>query len=250
MKKITTFFLVAILSLTICSSAEAANLGSINNWYADNSSTTWVYYIPYSKLTNGTTCNWTYTYYQGYADAHRQYCSTASYVAASVWGTGTLGFSLTKVSSTQSCPIEVYCTNSAGFEYRFPEYADSYFEDSSHDDAIAHTMLEESDETSVHYVSYNGNGGYRVKALNKAIIIPFTDFVNNPEKIANKTLTLQQYYNKVIAHEFGHALGWYGHSSDPTCLMYAYNSTPVTAPDSKSFTHLSQIYDLTLELNE
>jgi hypothetical protein len=44
-----------------------------------------------------------------------------------------------------------------------------------------------------------------------------------------------------IAHEMGHALGWYGHSSSSSLLMYKYSSSE-TKPQTNDLSHLKTVY--------
>ena len=48
-------------------------------------------------------------------------------------------------------------------------------------------------------------------------------------------------YQIVGAHEMGHVLGWYGHTSDPTQLMYG--QATATAVMTKDILHIKQVYD-------
>lgn len=46
---------------------------------------------------------------------------------------------------------------------------------------------------------------------------------------------------KTCTHELGHALGWFGHSSDSSDIMYSLSSS-ITALSSRDKAHLSQVY--------
>ena len=89
-----------------------------------------------------------------------------------------------------------------------------------------------------YYKSYNSypdviyaNGSYRTywRLLN----------VRGYVKNTNSQTT---HYN-VCAHELGHALGWHGHSSNASDLMYTYSNSK-TGPQTRDILHLKQIYDL------
>lgn len=51
----------------------------------------------------------------------------------------------------------------------------------------------------------------------------------------------QDHLFKTFTHELGHAMGWEGHSSEPTDVMYAYSSGITTLTD-RDKDHLSQFY--------
>ena len=53
--------------------------------------------------------------------------------------------------------------------------------------------------------------------------------------------TSQDAITNVVAHEMGHALGWFGHSSRSTDVMYPYGNN-VTTPTIYDRRHLSQLY--------
>ena len=50
-------------------------------------------------------------------------------------------------------------------------------------------------------------------------------------------------YNSVCAHEIGHALGWWGHSSDRSDVMYSPYQGVTSLTDRDKY-HLKQVYDL------
>lgn len=50
-------------------------------------------------------------------------------------------------------------------------------------------------------------------------------------------------YKKTCTHELGHALGWLGHSSNSSDIMYGL-STSVTALTNRDINHLLQIYNI------
>lgn len=50
-------------------------------------------------------------------------------------------------------------------------------------------------------------------------------------------------YNKTGMHELGHCIGWNGHSSISSDVMYSYGSS-VTDLTTRDKTHISQIYSL------
>ena len=59
--------------------------------------------------------------------------------------------------------------------------------------------------------------------------------------IIDKDRTTDQ-YKKTCTHELGHALGWAGHSSNTSDIMYSAGSS-VTSLTSRDKNHLSQVYD-------
>jgi len=58
--------------------------------------------------------------------------------------------------------------------------------------------------------------------------------------IVDKGRTADQYKNTCM-HELGHALGWSGHSSNSSDVMYAY-ATTITSLTSRDKNHLNQVY--------
>ena len=50
-------------------------------------------------------------------------------------------------------------------------------------------------------------------------------------------------HTNVTVHELGHALGWMGHSTSSSDLMYTY-ANGLTTPQSRDISHLKQFYDL------
>ena len=66
--------------------------------------------------------------------------------------------------------------------------------------------------------------------------------------IIDKDRTTDQ-YKKTCTHELGHALGWAGHSSNTSDIMYSAGSS-VTSLTSRDKNHLSQDYDYGGNSNE
>ena len=60
--------------------------------------------------------------------------------------------------------------------------------------------------------------------------------------IVDQGLAPNPSYVTVGAHEMGHVLGWYGHSSNPSQLMYSAASVSSVLSEDKL--HIKQIYDL------
>ena len=58
--------------------------------------------------------------------------------------------------------------------------------------------------------------------------------------ILDKGRTEIQYKNTIM-HEMGHAIGWYGHSSVSTDVMYGIETT-VTSLTTRDQNHISQVY--------
>ena len=58
--------------------------------------------------------------------------------------------------------------------------------------------------------------------------------------IVDKNHTTDEYKN-TCTHELGHALGWYGHTTNPVDIMYSYGSS-VTTLSYRDTYHLAQVY--------
>ena len=58
--------------------------------------------------------------------------------------------------------------------------------------------------------------------------------------VVDKGRTANQ-YKKTCTHEIGHALGWIGHSSVSTDIMY-YTGSSITALTNRDINHLAQVY--------
>lgn len=79
-------------------------------------------------------------------------------------------------------------------------------------------------------VSIDGADYYTIWSLEDVIASACTDYGT-------------QNWNHVVLHEYGHALGWYGHSWDSADVMYPVVSSTKTALTIRDKEHLQQIYD-------
>lgn len=83
-------------------------------------------------------------------------------------------------------------------------------------------------KASVLRTEYINGKEVTVKQIERAVIV-----------IIDKGLMSE--YNHVTTHELGHALGWVGHSSESSDLMYAVNNS-TTVLTSRDTAHLCQVY--------
>lgn len=179
-------------------------------------------------------------YYNGYADSHAVYASSAAYTAAAKWNNAAkLGFSLNKVDSYSTHLVEVLCSDTSEFRKLYPEEYEKW--ECNNPNAIATTVIQESkslDDTIKDHYAVCGSLPFTVTQMYKSVVIPFT------------TLSSQEEYDKVVTHEFGHALGWYGHNTNSACLMYACDNSSGNSTCDECFAQLSQVYRLTNALRE
>ena len=232
-RNMMTIMLSIALIFRLGLTSEAVNLGSIYNWYANEGGyTTKVNYYPYSVLNGGTTCNWTYKCSSTIIGSYETKVMSAAYSAASAWSsTSSLGFTLTKVNSNTTPTILVFISDLDGIESTYNYIYQDIIDDPS---ALAYTYVSNDGEYSHHVTK--GTMEYSVKSMDSAIIFPFTVYTDT---------SAQNKYNNMVAHEFGHALGWVGHNTSNTCLMRS-TAANIYSPDAISFTHLHQIYAYTL----
>ncbi|WP_139902880.1 matrixin family metalloprotease [Clostridium thermarum] len=84
---------------------------------------------------------------------------------------------------------------------------------------------------TIGYYNLNGSG--------------YTVTVYKPQGVVNVAIVEQSRtlngYKKTATHELGHALGWRGHSSSTTDIMYESAST-ITELTTRDKEHLMQIY--------
>ena len=57
------------------------------------------------------------------------------------------------------------------------------------------------------------------------------------------TNSLNNYYLNTCIHELGHALGWYGHSTNSADIMYGVNTND-TSLSNRDILHIKQMYDI------
>ena len=104
------------------------------------------------------------------------------------------------------------------------------FSDDDIDDSSVYGLTSYKSQSLTHTLNKNGTSyncytHYRVRGF-------IRDFGSNTTK-----------YNSVCAHEIGHALGWKGHSSNSSDIMYSSYQGVTTLTDRDKY-HLKQVYDL------
>ncbi len=82
-------------------------------------------------------------------------------------------------------------------------------------------------------------GTKKVRKVDKAKVYLIWDSVGADENVKTSTYTLTT-WKGVTAHEYGHAIGYYGHNPYSSTLMY-YSST-ATTPQSKDKLHMGNVY--------
>ena len=98
---------------------------------------------------------------------------------------------------------------------------------------------------SVLYRDSSGDFAVDYRWVYKYILSSSTCFVREFDDIRNAGLTSitneSTYYRFVCLHEMGHAMGWYGHSSDNSGVMRS-GIHPTTTLRSSDILHISQFY--------
>lgn len=211
-KTITILLLLVALSTVFTAAAYALN---VSVWYADiDGGADAVMYQPSSQryysclaLTTNITVNQTIIDY--------------IYDAAAAWRTE-LGITLTASSSSAN-------SRNAYVVYYGTEEDIKEFYNGFHDGDPGYTHM--SDTENVGTVTYQGTGKNVYEFRETVSIYINTDYDSD-------------YWEVAVAHETGHALGWYGHNgSRRSMLMYDEPASSITSPTSRDIAHLSQIYD-------
>ena len=84
---------------------------------------------------------------------------------------------------------------------------------------------------------YDDHNIYEYSTYLRKIAVIYSQSFANDSGYAN-------YYKNIITHEIGHALGWHGHSSVSSDLMYANVTKNNITVGTRDAAHLNQIYDL------
>lgn len=158
--------------------------------------------------------------------------------------------------------ITVY-TNKLNSNGSFYFSMGTYFGCSKWDDALEIKISSSSSDTSAPIKFYGGTrdevnafGDVTISQLNNGVT-QYTSSVEGTWKYGNTSKTgrlmssavgyiidngrTTDEYEKTCAHEIGHALGWAGHSSNSSDIMYSYGSS-VTSLTTRDSEHLSQVY--------
>lgn len=100
---------------------------------------------------------------------------------------------------------------------------------------IATSFYEAVDEYRINGSSLNRKTGHEV--YNARITVVYKEHV---AQSANYLAT----YKNVVTHEMGHTLGWYGHSSNSTDLMYEHSNYTNTTVKERDKMHVKQVYNI------
>lgn len=195
------FTLVTTLSIT---ALAATNLGTLSYWYSDSDSIARWDKSSLNVYTNKLNSNSSFSFLIGISHGCDQWDDT-------------LGLTLSYGSTYTSAPIKFY----GGTKDEVSAYGD--FSITSSTNGV--TQRTSSVEGTWKY----GNTTKTGRLVSSAVGC-----------IIDKDHTADEYRN-TCTHELGHALGWAGHSSNSSDIMYSYGSseTSLTTRDSK---HLSQVY--------
>lgn len=151
-----------------------------------------------------------FTFYEGYTTARN------------LWS-NTLELSMTETSDESSANIKVY--GGTGDQLRARNFNVT-------NGQAGLTVYTDTDLTG--YYLYNGSARIHYNMV-KADICIVSDYMQD-----GSTPTASQYANTCI-HEFGHAMGFFGHASSESAVMY-YATNGATQLESLEKNHLLQIY--------
>lgn len=201
---ILCFMLITTWSNT--SLAATSSLGTLSCWYSDSD-----YIARWDKSS--------ITVYSNKLNSNGSfYFSMGMYLACGKWD-DVLGITISSSSYDTSAPIKFY----GGTQNEVSAYAD--FTISSSINGI----------TKLNYNPYiEGIWKYGNTSKTGLLISSAVGY------IIDKDHTTDEYENTCI-HELGHALGWLGHSSNSSDIMYSYGSS-VTTLTTRDSEHLSQVY--------
>lgn len=193
--------LVTTLSIT---ALAATNLGTLSYWYSDSDKIARWDKSSINVNISKLNSNASFYFINGIGHGCNQWDDT-------------LGITLKYGSSYTSAPIKFY----GGTKDEVSAYGD--FTISSSTNGVTQRTL------SVEGTWKYGNTSKDGYLLSSAIGC-----------IIDKDHTTDE-YKKTCTHELGHALGWVGHSSNSSDIMYSSGSS-VTSLTTRDSNHLSQVY--------
>lgn len=223
-KKLIALISCLLIIIGITPFAYAADLGTISYWYETNND--YVDYIKRSSLNGGTYCYWTVDNVNG-GLTYQQIVNSAATNASSAWN-NQLGFSLARYDA--GAIVTVVAADTAGMDQVCPGAL-------WHINATTAGVTIPLDEAEFsHTVTWSGQ--------TKSVLSMSGSFV-----FSFQTSYTQSQHNNIVAHEFGHSMGWMGHYSNTLCLMQPTVST-ITTPQSPDINQVKQIYQKTLSRSE
>lgn len=203
----------AIFSIILCfmlvttwsnTSLAATNLGTLSCWNSDSD-----YIARWNKSS--------ITVYTKKLNSNGSfYFSMGMYLACGKWD-DVLGITISSSSYATSAPIKFY----GGTKNEVSAYGDFTIDSSTN----GVTLRTQSVEGTWKYGN-TSKTGYLISSAVGCII--------------DKNHTTDEYEN-TCTHELGHALGWAGHSSNSSDIMYSYGSS-VTSLTTRDIEHLSPVY--------
>ena len=226
-KLITVLGIGLVLSLSTVQLCEAAN--SLTCWYAfeDGNETTKGYYL---------TSNFVGKVVAGQNESSREVAATALVYGMEPWNRNNIALNQLGIS-LRSIPYTSTATHNVEFEagdflyvlYNYPGTSAN---------AIGRTIR--GDVSNRRAISYNSiTREIFADSGNSSTSSSLTKVVLITGESTNK-------YKCVGAHEIGHVLGWYGHSTDTQALMHragGNNGTNDTVT-TKDINHIKQFYEL------
>ncbi len=204
-KAIISIILCFMLVTTLSDTALAAtNLGTLSCWYSDSDSIARWDKSSITVYTNKLNSNGSF------------YFSMGMFLGCGKWEDA-LGITISSSSYNTSAPIIFY----GGTRDEVSAYADF-------------TISSSTNGVTQRIQSVEGTWKYGNTSKTGMLISSAVGY------IIDKNHTTDE-YEKTCAHELGHALGWAGHSSNSSDIMYSSGSS-VTSLTTRDSEHLSQVY--------
>lgn len=210
MKKFFALILAVVISITVLTANLVADsstvLGTLSYWYSDGE------YIARWSVTNIG------VYMVGLHGSPSSLFYSGMSRAASLWSS-TLGITVTANTTNTSPEITFY-----GGTQDELNAEGTFTVDSSYDGLTRS------------YTKVEGTWNYGTTTIEGRTLTSAYGYVLMTDSYS------QAHYNNVALHELGHALGWRGHSSETTDVMYKSSSSSRVNLTTRDKNHLAQVY--------
>lgn len=191
-----------LISVVPANSVKAAELGTLSYWYSDSDTIRRWGTIPSSIYSKKLNSTASFYYLIGLDHGISQWNSALSKSMSRGTSTSTLSFYGGTKAELDALGTFSLSTTNTGL-----------------------TLITSSSEGTWKYGTTSKTG----RKISKAVGC-----------VVDKGRTSDQ-YKKTATHEFAHALGWAGHSSESTDIMYATSSS-ITTLTTRDKRHLTQVY--------